>query len=232
MKKRTILLLLLTLFVTSCAQLMRSGHYIQLRINDTVERIAKEFQVNEAEILNANRGKKFREGEWWFVPLKRGIAQLFGSGSASYANINYSAEFLSTGKFLWPVPSTTKISSNFGRRWGKPHQGIDIPAKKGKDIIAADDGIVSFSGRMRGYGRIVVLKHAGGFSTVYAHNSKNSVKRGAKVYRGQVVAKIGNSGKSTASHLHFEIRKKEKAVNPMAFIRKSRNYMLAYQKNR
>ena len=85
---------------------------------------------------------------------------------------------------------------------------------------------------MRGYGKIVVIKHSGGYSTVYAHNSKNVVKRGTKVYRGQVVAKVGNTGKSTGMHLHFEIRKKESTVNPMAYIRKSRNYVLAYQKNR
>jgi murein DD-endopeptidase MepM/ murein hydrolase activator NlpD len=230
MKTRTLIILLTFSLFTSCAQLMRSGHYIQLRLNDTIENISKEFQVNEAEIVNANKGRDFREGEWWFIPLKRGLVQLFGGG-ASYANINYSAEFLNTGKFLWPVPASTRISSNFGRRWGKPHQGIDIPAKKGSDVIAAEDGIVSFSGRMRGYGKIVVVKHADGYSTVYAHNSSNSVKRGTKVYRGQVVAKVGNSGKSTSSHLHFEVRKKEEPVNPMAYIRKSRNYMLAYQKN-
>ena len=227
-----ILTVLFTLsLLTSCAQLMRSGHYIQLRLSDTIEKLSKEFSVKEGEILNANRGRKFREGEWWFIPLKRGIAQLFGGG-ANYANINYSAEFLNTGKFLWPVPKSTRISSNFGRRWGRPHQGIDIPAKKGADIIAAEDGVVSFSGRMRGYGRIVVVKHSGGYSTVYAHNSENIVKRGTKVHRGQVIAKVGNTGKSTGMHLHFEIRKKETPVNPMAYIRKSRNYVLAYQKNR
>ena len=212
--------------LVSCGTMI-SGHYIQLQKSDNLGKISKEFNVNKANILNANQGKKFRVGEWWFIPLKRGI--LNGAGSARYANINYSAEFLKSGKFLWPVPATTRISSNFGRRWGRPHTGIDIPAKTGKDIIAAENGIVSFSGRLSGYGRIVVIKHGGNLSSVYAHNNKNLVKKGQKVFRGQLIAKVGHSGKATGDHLHFEIRRNEVAVNPIAFIRSSRNFMLAYR---
>jgi murein DD-endopeptidase MepM/ murein hydrolase activator NlpD len=206
---------------------MMSGHYIQLQRSDNLGKLAKEFKVNKASILNANQGKKFRLGSWWFIPLKRGI---FAAGnSRRFANINYSEEFLKSGKFLWPVPATTRISSNFGRRWGRPHTGIDIPAKLGKDIIAAENGIVSFSGRMSGYGRIIVLKHGGNLSSVYAHNNENLVKKGQKVYRGQLIGKIGRSGKATGDHLHFEIRRNDKAINPIAYIRHSRNFMLAYR---
>jgi murein DD-endopeptidase MepM/ murein hydrolase activator NlpD len=209
----------------SCGTMI-SGHYIQLQKSDNIGKISTEFNVNKANILNANQGKKFRVGEWWFIPLKRGI--LNGRGSL-YSNINYSSEFLKSGKFLWPVPATTRISSNFGRRWGRPHTGIDIPAKYGKDIIAAENGVVTFSGKMSGYGRIIVLKHGGNLSSVYAHNNENLVKKDQKVFRGQLIAKIGHSGKATGDHLHFEIRKNDVAVNPIAFIRNSRNFMLAYR---
>ncbi len=206
---------------------MRSGHFIQLEKSDNIHRLSQEFGVSKAHILNANRGKKLRAGNWWFIPLKRGVSQMFQKKTL-YSNIKYSAKFLESGKFLWPVPSTTRISSNFGNRWGKSHTGIDIPAKKGSDIISAEDGVVTFSGRMSGYGRIIVIKHGGKYSTVYAHNNSNLVKKGQKIYRGQLIAKVGNSGKSTGSHLHFEMRKNAKAINPIAFIRKSRNFMLAY----
>ena len=222
------LLLLTLLFFYSCGS-MQSGHFIQLRRSDNLDALAKEFKVAKAHILNSNRERKFREGEWWFIPLKRGIAYAI-SGSAQYSNINYSADFLSSGKFLWPVPSTTKISSHFGRRWGRPHTGLDIPGRKGADIIAAEDGIVSFSGRMSGYGRIIIIKHGGKYSTVYAHTNKNLVKKGQRVFRGQLVGKVGNSGKSTGAHLHCEIRKNEEPINPLAYIRNSRNYVLAFQK--
>lgn len=220
--------LITLIFHFSCGT-MQSGHFIQLRHTDTLDGLSKEFKVAKAHILNSNRERKFREGEWWFIPLKRGIAYAI-SGGAQYANINYSAEFLTTGKFLWPVPTITKISSHFGRRWGRPHTGLDIPGKIGTDIIAAEDGVVSFSGRMSGYGKVIVIKHGGNYSTVYAHNNKNIVKKGQKVYRGQLIAELGNSGKSTGAHLHFEIRKNEEAVNPLAYIRNSRNYVLAFQK--
>jgi murein DD-endopeptidase MepM/ murein hydrolase activator NlpD len=222
--KLPIVLFLTTL--VSCGTLM-SGHYIQLQRSDNLGNLSKEFNINKAAILNANQGKKFQLGEWWFIPLKRGV---FNAGaSVRYADINYSEEFLKSGEFLWPVPATTRISSNYGRRWGRPHAGIDIPAKKGKDIIAAENGVVTFSGRMSGYGKIIVVKHGGNLSSVYAHNNDNLVDKGQRVYRGQLIAKVGRSGKATGDHLHFEIRKNNVAVNPIAYIRHSRNFMLAYK---
>ncbi|MBT7610898.1 MAG: M23 family metallopeptidase [Bacteriovoracaceae bacterium] len=226
---RLIFKLIIVIFLASlvsCGTIM-SGHYIQLQRSDNLEKLAKEFQVNKASILNANQDKKFRLGSWWFIPLKRGLFS--AGGPVRYANINYSEEFLKSGKFLWPVPATTRISSNFGRRWGRAHTGIDIPAKYGEDIIAAENGVVSFSGSMSGYGKIIVVKHGGNFSSVYAHNNENLVEKGQRIYRGQLIAKIGHSGKATGDHLHFEIRKNDVAVNPIAFIRHSRNFMLAYR---
>ena len=226
--KNILPLFLFSIFIISCSSL-KSGHYIQLRKSDNLDHLAKHFKISKAHLLNANRDKKFRAGEWWFIPLKIGVSYAFQSKS-NYANIEYSNKFLNSGKFLWPVPSTTRISSNFGRRWGRPHTGIDIPGKRGAEIIAAGDGVVTFSGRMSGYGKVVVIKHANGFATVYAHNRKNFVKKGQKIARGQLIGQIGKSGKATGYHLHFEIRKNQKAVNPIAFIRKSRNFMLASAK--
>lgn len=154
----------------------------------------------------------YRNGKWVFKSSQIG---LFNEGNG------YSTDYRSIGDFIWPVPSSKKISSHFGMRNGRRHEGVDIPARSGSNILAARDGRVIFSGRMRGYGRVVVVKHDGGYHTVYAHNQKNYAKKGQKVSSGEVIALVGNSGRSTGNHLHFEIRKNNVNQNPMAYYKKS-----------
>ncbi|MCT4643066.1 MAG: M23 family metallopeptidase [Bacteriovoracaceae bacterium] len=157
-------------------------------------------------------------GKWKFVPTKVGIINMFENPRIYKSQISIE----DTGMFIWPVPATKKISSYFGLRKGRHHDGIDIPSTTGSHIIATHKGKVSFSGWMRGYGKIIVLEHPGKYHTVYAHNSKNFVKKGQKVTQGQVIAKIGNTGRSTGPHLHFEIRKNNQVINPMIFFKVSK----------
>ena len=117
------------------------------------------------------------------------------------------------------------ISSYFGKRkdpfTGKTafHSGIDLAGKKGSDIVAAADGIVTWSGKRWAYGQMVEIDHGKGITTRYAHNDSHDVKVGELVKKGQVIAKMGSSGRSTGPHLHFEVRKNGKAVNPLKYIR-------------
>lgn len=121
------------------------------------------------------------------------------------------------GRFLWPVKG--EVISNFGVRNGVMHEGIDIRADEGAPIAAADDGDVVFeSAAMRGYGRIIILGHKDGFFTVYAHNRENLVKPGIKVSRGDVIARVGDTGNATVSHLHFEVRQGKNTRNPLFFL--------------
>src|SRR5690606_32827006 len=114
---------------------------------------------------------------------------------------------LGTGRFLWPVPHFYKVSSQFGPRGRRHHDGIDIPAPSGTPVVAVDHGVVVYSGNgIRGYGNMVVLNHGENVFTVYAHHKKNLVKKGERVKRGQTIAQVGNTGRSTGPHLHFEIR--------------------------
>lgn len=122
------------------------------------------------------------------------------------------------GRFMWPVPSSRRISSSFGQRGSKHHDGIDIPASRGANVIASDDGKVAYSGRMRGYGNIVVIKHSGGYHTVYAHNQKNFARKGQKVSKGEVIALVGSTGRSSGPHVHFEIRKNNRSRNPATYL--------------
>ena len=122
--------------------------------------------------------------------------------------------------FIWPLRK--RINSPYGMRVSSGrkefHSGIDIGAPTGTNIVAAESGRVSYAGYMRGYGNLIILSHDGGYSTVYAHNSVNSVKKGQYVTKGNIIGKVGRTGNATGSHLHFEIRLSGKPVNPLPYL--------------
>lgn len=120
----------------------------------------------------------------------------------------------------WPL-ARNRVTSHFGDRGNDHHDGIDLRASIGTPVFAAAEGVVVYAGaRIRGYGKMIVLKHASGLSTVYAHNSKLVVSEGGRVRRGQKIALSGNSGRSSGPHVHFEIRRGTKAINPVALLPK------------
>ncbi len=121
----------------------------------------------------------------------------------------------------WPVPEGNTLTSPFGVRchpvtgeYGM-HTGIDIAADEGEDVVAAADGTVQAAGEQDGYGYAVVLEHKGGYSTLYGHNSRLSVRAGDTVERGQKIAEIGSTGASTGPHLHFEVRLNGSFIDPL-----------------
>ncbi len=117
------------------------------------------------------------------------------------------------------------ISSYYGKRTdpftGKPanHTGIDFAGKHGAEVVAVADGVVTWSGDRYGYGVMVELNHGSGYSTRYAHNSENLVQVGDEVRKGQVIARMGESGRATGPNLHFEVLRNGQRVNPVSFIR-------------
>ncbi len=120
--------------------------------------------------------------------------------------------------FSWPAAG--KLTSRFGRRWGRMHKGIDIAGPVGTPINAAADGTVISAGwNSGGYGNLVELRHSDGTTTRYGHNSRVSVAVGQTVRQGQQLAEMGSTGHSTGSHLHFEIRPSGgNAVNPISHL--------------
>lgn len=128
------------------------------------------------------------------------------------------------GKMLWPAEKGTYISSYFGNRFHpiynvwRMHNGIDIPAPGGSNILAANSGTVIKATWDSGYGYYIIIDHGGGISTLYAHSSKLIAKVGDKVERGQVIAKVGTTGTSTGNHLHFEVRVNGTPVNPLDYV--------------
>ena len=181
----------------------------RIRKNDTILKIARRHHVSYNQILalnnlpNANRiwvGQKLK------IPT-------------------YGASKIGLLSFIWPLVGYHRISSPFGMRKNpfdhskkEFHKGIDIPAPVGTYIHAAASGKVIFTGVKHGYGNVVILRHKKGYLTVYAHCSQILVKSGQFINSNQVIALVGNTGKSTGSHLHFEVRKFSRPLNPLRFL--------------
>lgn len=144
-------------------------------------------------------------------------AQLAARIQASQASAASSAPVPPAGGgLMWPVSGP--VTSPFGWRWGRMHEGIDIAVPTGTPVRAAQSGRVIIAGWMGGYGNLVVVDHGGGLSTAYGHNSAFALGVGASVSQGQVVAYAGSTGNSTGPHVHFEVRVNGAAVDPLGYL--------------
>ncbi len=123
------------------------------------------------------------------------------------------------GFLIWPVKG--QLTSRFGNRSGRHHDGIDIGARRGTSIIAAAEGKVMFAGwGPTGYGLMIIIKHKNVLTTVYAHNSHIHVHKNQMVKKGQKIASVGSTGRSTGPHLHFEVRNDSLPMNPLNYLPK------------
>ena len=120
--------------------------------------------------------------------------------------------------FANPLKSAYRYTSGYGRRWGRMHYGTDFAAPHGTPIYASADGVVVHAGWASGYGRLVKIKHEFGYEPRFGHLSKIRVKVGQKVSRGERIGDMGNTGRSTGTHLHYEIRINGNAINPMKYL--------------
>lgn len=203
----------------------QDGIFYTVKKGDTLDSIVKKFQISIDKVKEINESRVdlaiLKIGEELFLPEARPEVSAFGSssgkGSSSKSGATYSRSF------RWPVVG--RINSPFGwrrhpiTRRKSFHTGIDIKASRGYRIRAAKDGQVVYSGWMGGYGRVVVLSHGQGYSTLYAHCSSLSVKKGQRVSQGQVIGLVGTSGRATGPHLHFEVRKNNSPINPLKVLR-------------
>jgi murein DD-endopeptidase MepM/ murein hydrolase activator NlpD len=192
------------------------GAYHQVKAGDTLESIAETYKVVTMTIATceynslAAPGYTIKEGGWLIIPggEKPYVPKIVTSYTGSVPG-----GARGTGRFQWPVVG--RITQGF---W-HGHRAIDIGAPSGSAVQAADGGFVSFAGWTDvGYGYLIVIDHANGFATYYAHLSNIYVEVGQAVERGQVIGAVGNTGWSTGPHLHFEIRYYGEQLNPRAHL--------------
>jgi LysM repeat protein len=213
-----------------CVHVVQSG--------DTVGRVAAQYHVTRQGIITGNRlgaAGTLKVGQRISVPgcKKGGSLRAETPNPAPAVEIENGLLLARVGpkriptrlfvavpefgaeaiEFAWPVEGM--LASGFGKRRLGWHAGIDIKADMGTPVLAAAAGTVSFSGWSASYGRLVKIQHPNGFVSVYAHNTENLVQIGDEVEVGKMIATVGRSGRASAHHLHFEIRREGMAFNPL-----------------
>lgn len=219
-RKRTVwgaLVLLLVLITASCTRiepvtpLEDPGIWHTYRQGESLDQISRKYGVSRLELQQLNEiydPRDMTPGMEIFIPrvkpapVKRPEERRLLSRRVK--------------SFIWPANGT--ISSGYGIRHGRMHQGIDITRDGGRQIYAAESGKVIFTGTKRGYGRTIIIDHGDGFTTLYAHNAKLYVRKNNRVKRGAVIAKMGSTGISSGIHLHFEVRLRNKPQNPLRYL--------------
>jgi len=226
-----LLALLVGIFFGACSSLSPPVYYTDYRVRkgDTISRIAERYGSSVAEIVEANDiedPRNLKIGRVLKVPLqsagtKEGHGSDFGRPGKKI-NIGVTKKYI--GNLFWPVDSKY-ITSPFGWRSSRFHDGVDIRSEYGVKIRAAHDGLVIFNGRgLSGYGNLIAIKGQDGILTMYGHNQRNYVKKGERVSRGDLIGEVGSSGRANGPHLHFEVRVMDSkgkyvAVNPLGFFK-------------
>lgn len=197
----------------------------------TLYRIARAYGVSVEELMDANRiddPRDLKLGEVLYVPgaTQRRAVETYDSPEPDPPKRDAPPPEKKqpkvvrvgkgTGALSWPLRGV--LYARFGNKGREPHDGIDLAAPAGLPVKTAAPGTVLFAGDQKGYGLIVIVEHDGGLITLYAHNRDLRVKTGQKVREGQVVATVGDSGKTSGPHLHFEVRRNGVPVDPLEYL--------------
>ena len=209
--------------LTACAPFQpysenTSDEYYIVQPGDNIHSIAFALETTPQELREANR---------WADPARLQPGMRLAVPGSSPGQAHASVDPLAHDRaattredslpraadYIWPLRKF-EVSSRFGKRYGRLHSGIDLRAPRGTPVHASAAGRVKFSGRRRGYGHMIVIEHGGGIETAYAHNEQNLVSVGQRVSQGEIIARVGRSGKATGYHLHFEYRRHGQALDP------------------
>jgi len=211
------------------------GVYHRVRPGDTLYRIGKAYGISHQRLARVNQiadPSRIYVGQKVFIPeadrelpvdiitprSARGGQRAKSPGRRSHARPAPAPEPPAGNLVLdWPVVGG-RLSSPFGNRGASFHDGIDISAPVGTPVGAAHDGVVIYADVLRGYGNVIIVRHANGYATVYAHNRRNLVRTKDPVRRGQVIAYVGDSGRTSGPNLHFEVRYNNVARDPLRYL--------------
>ena len=187
---------------------------------ETLWRISKRYGTTVDAIMAANDIKDVRSvatGARLVVPVTTSVASGRRGEAQTYASRDPRGRTSGKPEFAWPVHG--EILSPFGRRHSDYHEGIDIRAGSGTIVRAAESGrVIHADATLAGYGKMIVIKHAGRLSSVYAHNRKLLVEVGQFVEKGEPIAEVGETGNATTPHLHFEIRSDGSPRDPLKYL--------------
>lgn len=194
----------------------------EVRPGENLYRIGKAYGISHRELARVNNidnPDRVEVGQRLFIPGARRVLPVnVITPKRAIADAPEAHELpRDEGVFIWPLASGT-LTSSFGPRGQSFHDGIDIGAPPGTPVHAAREGNVIYADSLRGYGNVVIVEHAGGYATVYAHNEENLVHAGDHVHQGDTVARLGRSGRTSGPNLHFEVRKDNIARNPIYFL--------------
>ncbi len=181
---------------------------------DSLWELATRYQVSLTELLAVNPGVE----DPGHLQIGQELKIPGGSAAVAASAPVVDPELSLGGLFVWP--NSAPVSSDFGPRWGRNHNGIDLAANQGDPIYAARSGHVDLAGEVKGYGNTVILRHPDGTRTLYAHASKLLVTAGQDVKQGERIALVGSTGNSTGPHLHFEIIVNDKPRDPILYLPK------------
>jgi murein DD-endopeptidase MepM/ murein hydrolase activator NlpD len=183
---------------------------------ETLWRIAKAYKVSLEDLSVANHlaaSAKLASGQQLFVPDAKALVEV---PLADLPPPELRPARLGDAPLAWPL--TGVLYARFGPRGETRHDGIDIAAPAGAPVRAAADGEVLYAGEQKGYGHVVILQHAKGLITLYAHNSLVLVKEGQKVKTGDEISRVGEAVKTSGPHIHFEVREAGTPKDPLQFL--------------
>ena len=211
--KKLVIFLILIFSLCGCAtrgHLRREGAgvYHKVKKGETLWGISRVYNVELEKLVKVNRipdAARITSGQLIYVPRpEKGVKTIIKAGPVN--------------GFIWPVRG--KVVGHFGKeKTGVPNKGIDIQTGNGTSILASKSGVVAFcSETVRGYGKIIIIDHGEGYQSVYAYNRKNLVSHGQSVTQGEVIGKVGDTGRADTPLLHFEIRKGHVPKNPFYYL--------------
>ena len=210
------------------ARPVKKGVYHVVERHQTLYRICKTYGVDIKEVASLNGitdHGKIQAGQRIFIPGAKKVLKVeivIDDVVAEPGEKEKEKEKPRTAykkfDFIWPVEG--KFGDGFEDSERKRHQGIDISSPLGTPIKASGTGVVIYSGNtIKGYGNLIILRHSEDLVTVYAHNQVNLVEEGTSVEKGHVIGRVGQTGNATGPHLHFEVRRNNKAVDPLLYLK-------------